>query len=121
MPTVFVISNDWTLRATVRAELRHLGIEALGMESVDDLARAVAQGKTPSAVVLDAAGGGAELSAASTQAALANLAKRVPLVVVASRVESALPLEDVAELLYRPVRVGDIVARVQKLLAGQAA
>lgn len=121
MPTIFVISSDWTLRTTVRAELRQLGIEALGMESVDDLAQAVAQGKMPSAVVLDTAGEGAELSAASTRAALANLAKRVPLVVVASRVEPALPLEDVAELLYRPVRVGDIVARVQKLLAGQAA
>ncbi len=121
MPTVFVISKDWTLRVAVRAELRHLGVEALGMESVDDLARAVAQGKMPSAVVLDASGEGALLSAPAAQAALANLAKRVPLVVVASRAEPAPPIEGAAALVYRPVQVGEIVARVQRLLEGQAA
>jgi DNA-binding response OmpR family regulator len=118
MPTVFVISNDWTLRVTVRAELLHAGIEALGMESAEDAARALAEGNTPSAIVLDAAVG--EVSP-STRAALINLAKRVPIVVVASRTETTPPLEDAAALLYRPVRVGEIVARVKELLAGQAA
>ncbi|SRR5712692_2883636 len=121
MPTVFVISKDWTLRATVRAELRHLGVEALGMESLDELAGAVARGKAPSAVVLDTAGESSAFAAPATQAALANLGKRVPLLVVASRVEPAPALEGVAALLYRPVRVGEIVTRVQQLLAGQAA
>lgn len=121
MPTVFVISRDWTLRVTVRAELRHLGIEALGMESVDDLAQALAQGKMPSAVVLDVAGESAALSLPATRAALTHLAKRVPLLVVASRVEPAPLLDCATALLYRPVRVGEIVARVQQLLEGQAA
>jgi DNA-binding response OmpR family regulator len=118
MPTVFVISKDWTLRVTVRAELLHAGVEALGMESVDDAARVLAQGKTPSAVVLDAV---REDAAPSTRAALANLAKRVPVVVVASRTESVPPLEGAVALLYRPVRVDEIVARVKQLLKGQAA
>ena len=120
MPTVFVISSDWSLRATVRAELLHAGIEALGMESVDDLAQAAAQGRAPSAVVLDVAGEGSALSAAAT-GALANLARRVPVVMVASRVGPTPPLESVAAVLYRPVRVGEIVARVRQLLEGQAA
>ncbi len=118
MPTVFVISKDWTLRVAVRAELLHAGVEALGMESVDDAARTLAQGKIPSAVVLDAA---LEDSAPSSRAALANLAKRVPVVVVASRSEPVSPLDGAAALLYRPVRVGEIVARVKQLLKGQAA
>ncbi len=121
MPTVFVISQDWSLRATVRAELLHAGVEALGMESPDDLAQALAQGRAPSLVVLDARGQGSALSAPLARAALSNLARRVPLVVVASRVEPAPVLEGVAALLYRPLRVGEIVACVQQLLKGQAA
>jgi len=121
MPTVFVISKDWSLRLAVRSELLHAGVEALGMESVDDLAQALAQGRAPSAVVLDVAGEGAALSAAAPRAALASLARGVPIVVVASRVEPAPPLEGAAAVLYRPVRVGEIVARVRQLLEGQAA
>lgn len=117
MPIVFVISRDWTLRVTVRAELLHEGIEALGMESVEDAARALAQGKIPSAIVLDAAEADAT---PSTRAALTHLARRIPIVAVASRVESAAPLEGAAALVHRPVRVSEIVARVKQLLAGQA-
>lgn len=115
MPTIFVVSGDWTLRTSVRAELRQAGVEALGMESADDLARAVAQGITPSAVVLDAGLGD------SAGSCLANLARRVPVVVVASRTESAPALEGAAAVLYRPVRIGEIVARVQQILAGRVA
>lgn len=120
MPTIFVISRDWTLRVMVRAELRHAGLDALGMESVEDVAEALAHGKAPSAVVLDATSEAA-LSHSASRAALANLAKRVPMLVVASRVDQGPPLEGAAAVLYRPVRVGEIVARVQQLLDGQAA
>ena len=41
MPVVFVVARDWTLRMGVRAELRELGIEALGMESAEDAGRAL--------------------------------------------------------------------------------
>ena len=47
MHTVFVIATDWTLRAGVRAELRELGIDALGMDSADDAGRALAENQTP--------------------------------------------------------------------------
>ncbi len=122
MPTVFVISADWTLRTTVRAELLHAGVEALGMESADDAARLIARGTAPSAVVTDAA---AVNATPVSRAALGNLARHVPVIVVASRPgiagEAGAPLERAAAVLYRPVRVGEIVARVQQLLAGQAA
>ena len=123
MPRVFVISEDWSLRALVRAELLHAGVHALGMDSVGDLAVALARGDTPSAIVLDAAA--IERATGPTRAALAKLARRVPIVLVASRSEisgkPATPLEGVAAVLVRPVTVGEIVARVLGLLRGQAA
>jgi len=122
MPIVCVVSQDWSLRVAVRAELRHAGVEALGLESLDDLTGALAQGRSPSAVVLDA---GLIPETPAAQESLANLARRVPVVVVASRVEdsaAATPvLQVAAAVLYRPASVGEIVARVQQLLTGQAA
>ncbi len=115
MPIVFVISRDWTLRAAVRAELREAGIEALGMESEEDAGRALAAGSKPSAVVLDATAENAE------GVSLENLARRVPFVLVASRTEPTPLRESAAVVLYRPVRVGEIVAQVQQLLRGRAA
>ncbi len=119
MPTVFVISADWTLRALVRAELLGAGIQAMGMESADDVGGALARGIQPSAIVLDAA----LIDDASSK--LGNLLKNVPAVVVASRTEDAARGSSIslptATVLYRPVRVGEIVARVRELLAGQTA
>jgi DNA-binding response OmpR family regulator len=115
MPTVFVVGRDWKLRASVRAELREAGVEALGMESADDLARALAGGTLPTVVVVEAGGD------AATHAALTLLGKRVPLVVVASRTEPAPAVETAAAVLYRPVRVEDVVAQVKQLLQGRPA
>lgn len=113
MLTVFVIARDWNLRASVRAELRERGIEALGMETFDDAGEALAAGQAPAAVVFEP---GAEGSGA---AALRLLAKRVPVVVVASRSD---PVEiAAAAILYRPVRVGDVVTRVIEILQGRPA
>lgn len=109
MPVVFVIARDWKLRAGVRAELREMGIEALGMDSAEDAGRALASGKNPAAVVLEAT---AEIAA---DRAIETLLQRVPSVVVASRAET-VPLPPVAAVLYRPVRVGDIVASVRNLI-----
>ena len=114
MLTVFIIAQDWMLRAGVRAELREKGIEALGMESLDDAGKAIAAGQVPSAVVLEAGTGKLNLQA------LEQLARRVPVIVVASRWERA-PLESAAAVLYRPVRIGDVVARVLQALQGHAA
>ena len=110
MPVVFVIAIDWKLRAAVRAELRERGIDALGMDSADDAGRALARGEMPAVVVLEA---NAELAG---EPAIQKLVERVPTVLVASRTETVL-LPRVAVVLYRPVRIGEIVAKVSELLA----
>jgi DNA-binding response OmpR family regulator len=113
MPTVFVIGEDWTLRSLVRAELRDHGIEALGMASPDEAAQAIATGTIPSAVVLDAT----QLGGAA--AALEFLSRSVPVLVVTS--PGAPAPAWAAAVLSKPVQVGEIVSRVEKLLKGVAA
>lgn len=111
---MYVIGEDWTLRAGVRAELRERGIEALGMETAADAGTALAAGQTPSAIVLDAN------SQAASDPAIQKLAGRVPAVVVASRT-STVCLGQAAKTLFRPVQIREIVAAVLELLKGQAA
>jgi DNA-binding response OmpR family regulator len=113
MPTVFVIGEDWTLRSLVRAELREHGIEAMGMESLDDAALVVGAGTVPSAVVLDTTPPGGD------PAALEFLSRSVPVLVVTS---PGVPAPAwAAAVLSKPVQVGEIVAGVENLLKGLAA
>ena len=114
MPTVFVIAQDWNLRATVRAELREMGVEALGMERADHAACSIAGGTLPDAVVLDASAEDAGGPAAE------QLARRFPMLLVASRTEPA-PTWPAARIVWRPVRVSEIVESVRQLLEGRAA
>jgi hypothetical protein len=121
MPLVFIIARDWILRTSVRAELREQGIDALGMDSPDDVGRAIASRQTPAVVVLE---GTAEFV---SHPGIQSLIHRLPTVLIASRTER-IPLRtregSTAQLavLYRPVRVGDVVSRVMSLLQkGQAA
>lgn len=114
MPTVFVIAPDWNLRGTVRAELREIGVEALGMEGVGDAVQAIAGGLMPDAIVLDAT------TPDASEPAMARLARQVPLVLVASRTEAA-PELPAAAVLWRPVQVGEIVRSVRQVLEGRAA
>ena len=110
MPVVYVIAQDWTMRTAVRAELREIGIEALGMDSADDADRAIASGGLPNVVVLEA---NAELLG---DPRIQNLVEHVPAVLIASRtVKVSLP--DTAVILYRPVLIAEIVASVNELLA----
>jgi DNA-binding response OmpR family regulator len=113
MPIVFVIGEDWTLRSLVRAELRERGVEALGMETPDEAAQAVAAGTVPSAVVLDATPLG------SKTLVLEFLPRSVPVLVVTS--PGAPAPAGAAAVLFKPVRVGEIVASVENLLKGLAA
>jgi hypothetical protein len=110
MPVVFVIAVDWTMRTAVRAELRELGIDALGMDSVDDAGRAIASGGLPNLVVVEAT---AELLG---DPRIRNLVQHVPAVLIASRTV-AVSLPDGPTVLYRPVRIAEIVACVIELLA----
>jgi hypothetical protein len=101
MPVVFVIARDSKLRVAVRAELRERGIEALGMESPDEAGRAMAAGEMPSVMVVEG------LPEFTADAAMQQLMKRVPAVVVASRIDkislagdSSLPAERAAPDQY---------------------
>src|ERR1700758_586175 len=78
MPVVFVIATEWKLRAAVRAELRELGVDALGMDSAEDVGRALAGGAMPAVVVMEA---NAELAG---DPAIQGLVGRVPTALVAS-------------------------------------
>jgi len=109
MPVVFVIARDWTLRAAVRAELREQGFDALGMESADEAGRAIAAGQMPSALVIEAT---AEIAG---EPAIQDLIARVPTVLIASRTEK-MSLPPVHAVLYRPIRIADITARVREIL-----
>ena len=53
MPVVLIVSSEWDLRGAVRAELREAGIEALGLETVDEMGRMIARGVAPSLIVVD--------------------------------------------------------------------
>ena len=116
MPPVFVVSRDWDLRGAVRAELRHAGVDARGMETVDDLGVAIAAGTVPSVVVVD----GAELQNPVARAALENIAGQVAVLVVDSSVSPAPPLPG-SQLMQRPVQVKEIVGRVLAMLRGGTA
>lgn len=107
MPVVFIVSREWDLRGAVRAELRELGIAAMGMQTVDDMAKTIAGGIAPALAVLD----GEYLHHPPTRQALQNLASHVPVLVIDSRTNPAPPLLG-AQLLSRPVRVKEIVATV---------
>jgi len=115
MPVVFIVSGEWELRGAVRAELREAGIDALGMETVEDMARTIASGVAPSLVVLD----GAQLHKMEIRTAVRNVASRVPILVIDSRVSPAPPLPG-ARTIPRPVQVKEIVARVLAILSSRA-
>ena len=109
MQTVFVVATDWTLRTAVRAELRELGVKALGMESADNVGQAIAAGEMPSVLLLEG------LPQFTADHALRKLAGHTPTVVIASRTEK-VDFPEVAAVLYKPVRIAEIVERIQKLL-----
>ena len=115
MPVVFIVSDEWDLRGAVRAELREAGVDALGLETTEDLARTIAGGIAPALVVLD----GAQLHNAEMRQALQNLTSRVPLLVVDSRLNPGPPLPG-AQVILRPVQVKEIVARVLAMLSSAA-
>ena len=110
MPVVFVIARDWNLRTGVRAELRERGVEALGMDVPADAGRAIASGQLPAVVVLEA------IPELAGDPGLRKLVESVPTILIASRTET-VPLPPVDTVFYRPVRIGEIVARVHELIA----
>lgn len=110
MPVVFIIAPDWTLRTALRAELRESGIDARGMDSANDVAYARAAHQIPNVVVVEAT------PALLDDLRIQSLLRRVPAILIASRTLN-VPLPPTAAVLYRPVRIADIVASVHALLA----
>lgn len=125
MPVVFVIARDWKLRTAVGAELREIGIDAVGIDAADDGRQLIGCGTIPAAIVLEATGD------LVSDPAIHSLVCRIPTIWIASRTEKIpFPLAGSGQpansspgaLLYQPVRIGEIVARVRDILQkGQAA
>lgn len=115
MPTVFVISEDWTLRTAVRAELLEQGIEAMGFECGADAVHAAVAGPWPALVVLD----GSTVDPAQPE--MSPLLKRSSLLLVTSGIGPLPELPPRATIMRRPVRVSEITAGVRRLLEGQPA
>jgi hypothetical protein len=110
MSVVLVVAADWTMRTPIRAELRERGIDALGIDSADDAVRTLAPGKLPDAIVLEAT---AELLG---DPRIQDLVHRVPSVLIASRTV-IVPLPEATVVLYRPIRIAEIVECVSQLIA----
>lgn len=111
MPVVFVISEEWMLRAGVRAELRELGIKTLGMDTAADVGTAIADGESPSVVVVDAN------ARAASDPAVRQLMKRIPAILIAPRTTKN-PFASAANVLFRPIQIREIVAAVLELAKG---
>jgi hypothetical protein len=110
MPVVFVIATDWKLRNAVHAELRERGIDAIEMESAEDVERVLASGDVPAAIVFEAI---AEFAGGP---AIQKIVARVPPILIATRTET-VELPAVAGVFYRPLSVGEVVEKVSEILA----
>lgn len=115
MPTVFIISEDWTLRTAVRAELLEQGIEALGFECSGDALPAAASGHWPALVVAD------DASAEAGRTDLSALLRRSALLLVVSGTRPPSETPPGAVVMRRPTQVREIVARARQMLEGQPA
>jgi hypothetical protein len=116
MPVVFIVSREWDLRGAVRAELREAGVDALGMESVANMAAMIVGGIAPSLVVLD----GSELHDPGAHGALEHLTARIPFLVVDSRLNPA-PSLPASKTVFRPIQVKEIVNLVLAMLSQKSA
>lgn len=103
------------MRTALRAELIEQGIEALGFDCVDDALHAAADGQWPALVVAD------DSAFQPGKPELAALLRRSSLLLVASGAGAAPDLPPGVVALRRPVRVGEITARVRQILEGQPA
>ena len=127
MPTVFLIGQYWVLRTAVRAELRELGLEALGFATLHDAVDALRSGPPPEAVVLDATSADPPLSGSLDELDLIRVKSQM--ILIASALEK-LP-EQVASpekaqrfgvvVLKKPLRVAEVLDAVRRLLEGHPA
>lgn len=116
MSQICIVGRDWKFRALVRAELREEGYEALGLETLDEVGKAIARRDlSPAALVFD-------LSESDDPdrdlASLHSLAHSLPIILIASHAHLPVPsaLPEGITLLYRPLAVSDVLNRVRALL-----
>lgn len=109
MKTILVVGRDWKFRALLRAQLREEGFDALGFETlgeaIEELTRTA---PAPAVVVFDTTD-----ATAPEKAQLAELAERLPVLLVASAQEPVEPAR--LRLLRRPVALGAVVREVKSL------
>jgi hypothetical protein len=122
LPRIVIVSADQWLRAGLRGELRERGYDAVGAR---DIAEAVGAsrpepGRGPVRVVLvDQSSLGAGLErAAVDELHRATWRARLVLLAPRNRKEADGPW---ADILRRPLTVGDIVAHVKRMLADEHA
>ena len=106
MKTILVVGRDWKSRALLRAQLREEGYEALGFETLE---HAESEAAGAAALIFDTS----DSPPSDWQPILQRLAAQLPVVVVAGASEEITLAP--AQLLRRPVRIGDIITVVQKL------
>jgi DNA-binding response OmpR family regulator len=118
MDRVLLIAADWQFRALVRAQLLEEGFEVNAFPAPDvALAHLLRGGEPPQAIILDAEGVELEARLVSN---LWQVAGKVPLLLcggVSSR--AALSQEGLppARVVWRPLRVGDVVQAVREALS----
>ena len=115
MKTVLVVGRAWKFRALLRAQLREENYDALGFATLEEAADQLAAGSPPAALVFDST----DASPAVVQPQLAELARRLPVLVIAGaqdsfdfspdkRRESTAP-----RVLRRPLRLEEVVAAIK--------
>ncbi len=111
---VFIIGRDWKFRALLRAELLEKGLEAMGLESLDEAGQLVASGTLPHLTVFDMT----DYDAGRDLGRLLALGKSGRLLLLVS-LGTKLPQElSGVTTLSRPITVGTIVEKICRRLPG---
>ncbi|MGH9405594.1 MAG: hypothetical protein ACRD3D_07140 [Terriglobia bacterium] len=114
--TVFLVSRDWQSRALLRAQLIEEGLRVKAYLSASEAAESVGSKARGAALVV------ADVSAPAARDeidTLSALARRVPVWVIASRTsagEAALRAQGFEAIVFRPVTLGELAARVKQRL-----
>lgn len=111
---IFIIGRDWKFRALLRAELLEKGLDAMGLESLEEAGRLVAAGTLPRLTVFDAT----DYDPSRDLNRLLALGKSGGLLLIVSP-STLLPQElSGATTLSRPIAVGTIVEEILRHLRG---
>jgi hypothetical protein len=110
---VFIIGRDWKFRALLRAELVQKGLEALGLESLDEAGQLIASGTPPRLTIFDMN----DFEATGDLAHLLALCQSGRLLLLVSP-GTKLPQQLAsAATLSRPVSIGTIAEEIFRILS----